>query len=68
MRGWIDSVKAVGGKQWLGFILIFVAGAAFHFAVEDWKKALAIVTGAVIIDIAIDMILLKVEKARGDID
>lgn len=68
MRGWWDSIKTVDNKQWFGFVLIMLAGMAFHFAVEDWKKALAIVTGAVIIDIAIDMILLKVEKARGDID
>lgn len=49
--------------------VVLLAGAGFYFALEqNWKKALGLVVGSLLIDLAVDEGLLDWEKRRGKID
>lgn len=61
-------LKKMNRHPWLAFIFFFLAGTVLHFAVESWHKALAIMTGAILIDIAVDLAFTKAEEEAGEID
>lgn len=52
-------------KRYIGWGLLVVAGAAFYLAFErSAEKAAALVFGSLLIDIGIDMALLRYEERK----
>lgn len=56
-------------KHWIVTGILFsLGGVLMHLAVESWTKALMIVVGAAMIDVAIDLAFTKAEEKAGEID
>lgn len=63
-----DVIRRMNGHPWIVGLLLALAGVSLHFAVESWYKALAILIGAVLLDIAVDLAFTKAEEEAGEID
>lgn len=49
------------------WVLLILAGAMFHIVFQTWWHGVLIVVGAILIDIAVDMIFTQAEKKTGEI-
>lgn len=63
IRGAVQQLNA----HPVSWVLLLLAGAAFHFAAEAWWKGLLVMTGAILIDIAVDLAFTKAEKEAGEL-
>jgi len=55
-------------KEISGYLLLALAGGLIYVIFEEWWKGLLFFVASILIDIGVDHIMLKWEKARGEVD